>query len=636
MGTRIVTVLGRLLLAGASVGAMAGCEAGKCTTGEACSKTCPAGQAGLCVARGICECVVGGGGAGGGGDGGVIDTNCRAVQPGELLINEVMTDGEGRDEDSEFVELVNLANEAVNLDGVRLLEVGDDRAKITFQASCLPARGVAALFRTPEASVFHPQATLVYDLGGASFSFPNSTDYQLVLQGPQGDLFDQFAIPTALVASGISVNRSPDFMGPDIVGHDTFGAPASPGRCVNGGTFDTGCMPGNVGGGDGGVVDGGFPVCDPPQPGALVINEVLVDGAEGGSAESDEFVELVNLSAGPVDLAGVTVAKEGDAPSITFEGGCLPGRGAVAVRKGGNDAWIFAPVPSPRPVGTSSLRLTNSADNTLVLVDRAGVELSRLTVPQAVVKQGVSANRTPDLSGAIVARHEDLFGGIPQSPALCPDGINSYADGCAAPGGDMGPPADGGVDGGDGDMGVGPDLGPPPCDGPGAGDLVLNELLVNGNQGGSSETDEFVELVNTTDRAIGLDGLVITAQKDAAAPEAYATFRGGCLPPRGAAAVRRTVETTEWFPVPDVPPMHEAAGTRLTNGDPWTFRLMDGEATLNTLAVDDGLYADGISATRVPDLTGEAIQRHDAAYPGTMSSPARCPAGGRYSAGCPE
>ncbi|MCA9544497.1 MAG: lamin tail domain-containing protein [Myxococcales bacterium] len=634
MKTRIITGL-LLALVGAGAGlALPGCDEAKCSQGNPCGKSCPAGQSGLCVAKGICECVVGGAGGGGGFDSGV-DVNCRPVALNELRINEVMTDGDGRDDDTEFVEIVNLAGESVNLEGVRLLEVGEDRPKLTFGSSCLPALGVVAVFRNPENTVTNPPAGIVYDLGGASFGFPNSADYQLVLQSPDGSLFDQFAVSTALVASGVSANRSPDFVGNDVVRHDSLGGQgASPGRCANGGIFASGCVPGGGGGGDGGVMDGGPPpVCDPAPFGALVLNEVLVDGAEGGSAETDEFIELVNTFDQPVDLTGITVTKNGDdAPLISFESGCLPARGAVAMRKEVAN-WTYAPQPAALPtVSERFSSLTNSTDNTLVLADGTGEVLSSITVPRGLVQEGVSANRDPDLSGDQVGSHAALFAGVPSSPALCPDGRNTYADGCAPPvNPEMGPPEDGGMD-----MGPPADMAVPlPCDPAEPGDIVINEALIDGAVP-STETDEFVELVNTLDRAVALDGLRLMAMRPDNAPVVYYRWTGGCLPAHGAVAVNDDEALTQYFPVPDVAPLAEVseAGNSLANGSVWTFRLELAGEVLSEFVADGGADDGGVSLIRVPDLTGDQIQRHDQAYPGTMSSPARCPNGLRYSSGC--
>ena len=63
--------------------------------------------------------------------------------------------------------------------------------------------------------------------------------------------------------------------------------------------------------------------CGFPEPGALVINEVLIDGEP---SESEEFIEIVNTSAQSLRLDGVsifTASAQGMKRRITLEVGCI-------------------------------------------------------------------------------------------------------------------------------------------------------------------------------------------------------------------------------------------------------------------------------------------------------------------------
>jgi hypothetical protein len=615
----------------AAVLAFGGCvDSSQCSTGEACSKSCPEGQSGLCVARGICECVRGGG-IGDGGlpeDGGVpVVDDCRAAAPGELVITELLADGEGGDDDTEFVEIVNSAREPVSVRGLQLNQValGESLVEMELEAGCIPAHGAVAFFRSVDLTVSHPSTGIAYAVVGGKFAFPNSKSADYTLTDAQGGLMSHFEVSEHQIEAGVSVAR-PTLDSVDFELHNQISdLPRSPGLCPNGGTYHTSCeAPPEMDAGVG--EDAGQPICDPPARGDLVLNEILVDGE--ADRDGNEFVEVVNTAAHPVSVVGLSVGKADVEGSVIFEGGCIPALGAVAIGKGEPATWAWDPVPSPFPSASKTgLSLANSGDYTMVLSNASG-ELSRLVVAGNPIRSGVSLNRSPDLIGEALVLHDSLEG-RPYSAATCPNG-GRYAEGCVA-----GPQGDAGVDD---DLGIGEDAGvpvdmepPPQCDPPNPGDLVLNELLVDGSAG-STETDEFVELVNTADRPVNMAGFIIDAIRGDREPVEFGHFTGGCMVAGGAAALRRSVETTVFEPAegaPDYVPNNQ----RLANGDPWTFVLRDAGAEFSRLAVDDALYANGVSANRQPDLVGVGAVAHPMVGEGD-SSPARCPNGALYTAGC--
>ena len=173
------------------------------------------------------------------------------------------------------------------------------------------------------------------------------------------------------------------------------------------------------------------PACGPPPAsGQLVINELLADpdgtdinGDGAYSATQDEFLELVNVTASPLDLSGVTVLTGTPATTVvhTFpQGTCLAGKEAIV---------LFGPCSAPCFLGIDptsaivfaadkSLSLNNGGDSVLIQ-DGFGAPVDSVTYTAA--KE--SWVRNPEGSGDFV-KHSTVpaAGGAKWSPGTCVDG----------------------------------------------------------------------------------------------------------------------------------------------------------------------------------------------------------------------
>lgn len=184
-----------------------------------------------------------------------------------------------------------------------------------------------------------------------------------------------------------------------------------------------------------------------PQIGDLVINEVLADPPSTGGdankdgtrvAEDDEFVELVNVSADPLDLGGIEIWDK-SAKTFTFPAGTVlqPGKAVVVF------GWQTA-TGIPGPVGTGAansnfcgaqvfvtasapsaggLKLSNSSDAVQVK-GLGGTVLSRLDWGGTGQVQGdrdTSMVRDPDKTGNHVL-HTTANSSLVFSPGCKVDG----------------------------------------------------------------------------------------------------------------------------------------------------------------------------------------------------------------------
>jgi endonuclease/exonuclease/phosphatase family metal-dependent hydrolase len=138
-------------------------------------------------------------------------------------------------------------------------------------------------------------------------------------------------------------------------------------------------------------------VSDGGGTGGVFINEVLVNEA-GSSDVNTEFVELVNTGGTAVDLSGWTVS---DASGLrhTFSSGSSVAAGGVVVIFGGASG-IPAGTANAVAASTGTLSLSNSGD-TVTVRDSTGTVVSTATLSSAVCgTDGVSANRSPDVSSS--------------------------------------------------------------------------------------------------------------------------------------------------------------------------------------------------------------------------------------------
>lgn len=169
----------------------------------------------------------------------------------------------------------------------------------------------------------------------------------------------------------------------------------------------------------------------------LVINEYLADPPDGppgdangdGARDStqDEFIELVNASDAPLDIAGFTVS---DAAQVRFTvppGGVIPPREAAVIFGGGNPSGPFGNASANNLVfavaASAGLSLNNGGDS-IIIKDPAGNEVARRDYPGSDGGANQSITRSPDVSGAFTP-HLSAPGGAgrPFSPGTLINGF---------------------------------------------------------------------------------------------------------------------------------------------------------------------------------------------------------------------
>jgi len=249
---------------------------------------------------------------------------------------------------------------------------------------------------------------------------------------------------------------------PDVAAADAGGADAGPADSgpADAGPADAG--PADVEPADLGPADAGVepPACDDdddclgslrcvegrcqdPGPsvlaGALILNEVLIDGAcddanGDGDIDSlgDEFVELVNVSDGPLDLSGCLLVER-DLPGVprhTFEDGTVVGPGEGLVVFGGGspseelEAWAGATVVVAEPedpAWSNGLNLNDAGDR-LRLLDSEGREVLVFAYGRGCLPEDEEACLAPISDRSLVRSPEGVGPFVPHDEAPGADG----------------------------------------------------------------------------------------------------------------------------------------------------------------------------------------------------------------------
>ncbi len=173
------------------------------------------------------------------------DGECTSPQLGDLIINEVLTDpppdlsgdanGDGiRDShDDEFVEIVNISNRPVLLEGISLRRSERTEAYTMEAQMCLPPAQALVVFGGGDPTGF---AYSDVDL----IPLPNFGDDDLLLYGRDNEVLDSVALGFAADTSSV---RSPELdRSATLVEHVTYhGTLYSPGTCADGSPFSSGC-----------------------------------------------------------------------------------------------------------------------------------------------------------------------------------------------------------------------------------------------------------------------------------------------------------------------------------------------------------------------------------------------------------
>jgi hypothetical protein len=290
------------------------------------------------------------------------------VEYGAVHINEIAWAGTLASASDEWIELFNTTDSAVDLDKWILTDGNDIRIELD---GSVAASGFFLLERTDDSAVVNIVADQIY-----TGSLSNSGEV-LSLYDAAGNLIDQ-ANPAAgpWPAGGASSRSSMERhaggwgtftgyhgSGLDTLGHPIQGTPKAANSLL-------------------------FPTPQPTWiPGKLVINEVLIRPhydwqGTGGVDTGDEFIEILNLGPGPVNLRGMQLDDIQEAGSAPYE---LP---AVTLKPGAYRAFFRSRTHLALNDGGDVVRLLG-ADG--LLVD----EISYLRVRA----YNLSYGRFPDGSG---------------------------------------------------------------------------------------------------------------------------------------------------------------------------------------------------------------------------------------------
>jgi len=210
-----------------------------------------------------------------------------------------------------------------------------------------------------------------------------------------------------------SLTRSPDVTGP-FVGHlSVSGAPFSAGTQTDGSAF------------------GGCAAADP-----VAINEIHADpapditGDANGDgtrdAVADEFVEIVNVSGGDLDVSGWTVSDAVGARHVFPAGSVVEAGCSAVVFGGGLPSGIFG--GSLVQTASTGLLGFNNGGDSIVVRDASGAQIISAAYG-GEGGQNQSLTRNPDITGNFVP-HTSINGAL-FSPGTRVDG--SAFDGCTVP-----------------------------------------------------------------------------------------------------------------------------------------------------------------------------------------------------------
>ena len=396
-------------------------------------------------------------------------------------------DGFGDNKDDEFVELVNVSGGTLALDGVTLTVASTTSTSagsfFTFPAgTCLEAGRAAVVFAVyaeggdfggalafqqedlglnnngdtvtvGSNSVTLDTVTYTQTEGAADQSMTRQVD--LDLTAPMVRHTEALGAGTACPLA-LTEAHQPTVPGESPRYELQCGAVATPGRCNSGAPFpdcfdDVGPGPdtdieGGEGDGMSADADGmasdaeqedvGPPCGESPVEGELRINEIMSDPAgvdHNGSGSyvptEDEYIEIVNATALPLDLTDVWVVSSGG--EFQPLGGCLSAQSGILIFGAGETTLVS----TDKVIITqnASLGMVNEGGTVTLVLRPSGVEEIELDRVDYEALAGVSWTRDPDGSGPFVQHneHSEVQGLQPDamqegfspnySPGLCAD-----------------------------------------------------------------------------------------------------------------------------------------------------------------------------------------------------------------------
>lgn len=372
-----------------------GCES-NCQDDGTCQRQCPENTWAACTEFNLCRCesfqdVLAAGAL-------KLMESCRDPEPFELMISEVLIDGEPT-EDQEFVELRNMSTDLLRLDGVSLhvKRGGQMRKSIGLNAGCVPPGGLV-LFSAGEAEpLVSPKWEMSPTYDYRRFAYSNSGDFVAQLRLFEQVILDEVELGRELITPGVSLVREMGSEERVFLDHrrEGRGRTSSPGTCSDGSSIQTGCIPPPKD-------------CVLPMPRQLVINEVLIDA----EPESNEFIELVNQSDSSLDLGGVSlhmVSGGSDSKKIHIWGGCLPPGESVTFYASPEDVLARDDTLSQLYFDVERFQFSNERTARFELRHDRETLLDVFLCPESQIEPSVSLNRYPDVTGWLIFKHTRHF-----------------------------------------------------------------------------------------------------------------------------------------------------------------------------------------------------------------------------------
>ena len=130
-----------------------------------------------------------------------------------------------------------------------------------------------------------------------------------------------------------------------------------------------------------------------PDGSGIVINEVYGGGGNNGSVYSNDFVELFNPTASPIDVTGWTIEQRSAANNVGQRAtlsGSVPARGYLLVQGAKGNAQTGA---LPTPDNTSGMTFSGT-DAVAALLDASGTTVDLVGWGKATAYEGSPAKAT--------------------------------------------------------------------------------------------------------------------------------------------------------------------------------------------------------------------------------------------------
>ncbi len=467
----------------------------------------------------------------------------RAVRrpvAGELVLNELMLDLPGVDDNREWLELRVLGDRSVDLNGLQLLDDGDRRWRVSSRLclAVMPGDYPLLAVRTGVGDdTAMPDAVPLY--GPA---LPNGTG-ELRLQA-DGQLIDRLYL-TSVPQAGTSLGLDPAW---DGEGERQYCAARSQwgeeGRATPGEPNDI-CGPACLDA-------GGWRALRRAVAGELVLNEVMADpeGADAGA----EWLEIFVAAVDGVDLNDLElVAWRGDAQRqrrwLLSAQICLPAQPGQYLLLGGVAAGTEMLAPD---VQLSGLNLYN--DSMTLELWQDGRLLDRALLPEPA--SGVSQGLDPARRDATANDRADAFCAARSRFALgrgSPGGANDPCGAYCREGEHW-----------------------RAWQSPGAGSLRINEIYPNPS--GADDGRDWIELYVDTAFAVDLNGLVIEQRLDNGRQRQWQLDDAQCLRVQPGAYV---VVAGEGAERDGVAPDHRVKGLDFYSSSAGEFLLRQGDTLVD-------------------------------------------------------